>query len=397
MISRNRVDERDLDRVIVLVLEPRVARLATRDLYDRSPTSQTLLMGEGERTGDQAALTLMMTDIVNSTASAVTLGDRRWREIRNAHHGVIRRELERFSGTEMDTSGDGFFATFERPEDALECACAISDEVRSIGLDIRIGLHADGIQRKPQELEFLFIAVASRVTSIGTAGEVLITGTMKTILTEPTIPLRSRGTHVLKGVPGEWEIFVAERNESERPTKVPFAADPAVEVDYRDLPRRSILTLMFTDILGSTTLAATVGEARWRGLQHEHDALLNREVERCGGRIVDKAGDQFFTTFERPADAISCACAIQDGASQIGIDVRIGLHTGEVEDMGDKVGGIAIHAGARILALATPGEILVSSTVKDLVEGSGLSFEERGRHDLKGLPGVRSVLALKTR
>jgi class 3 adenylate cyclase len=340
------------------------------------------------------AVTAMFTDIVDSTASAVTLGDRRWREIRNAHHDVIRRGLRRFSGSEVDTSGDGFFATFERPSEALSCACVISDEVRSLGIDVRIGLHADGAER--QDLEFLFIAVANRVSSLATGGEILITGTMKSLLTESTIPLESRGTHVLRGVPGEWDIFAVERSDSDRPAKAPIPIGD-LDVNPRDLPHRSILTLMFTDMLGATVLAAKLGDLAWREVSTAHDALITQEVTRYGGIVVDTAGDQFFATFDRPVGAISSASAIQDGAQELGVPVRIGLHAGEVEDMGDKVGGIAVHIGARVRALASAGEILVSSTVKDLVEGSGLRFEERGQHDLKGLPGVRSVFALETR
>ncbi len=336
----------------------------------------------------------MFTDIVDSTASAVALGDRRWREIRNGHHEVVRRGLSRFSGSEVDTSGDGFFATFEDPTDALSCACLISDEVRSIGIDVRIGLHADGAERR--DLEFLFIAVASRVSALATAGEILITGTMRPLLTEPMIPLQPRGAHVLRGLPGEWDIFAVERNESDRPAKAPMS-DAELVVDPRDLPHRSILTLMFTDILGSTVLAARVGDDAWREISRAHDARIREEVARYGGNVVDTAGDQYFATFEWPVGAISCACAIQDGVRELGVSVRIGLHAGEIEDMGDKVGGVAVHIGARVQSLANGGEILVSSTVKDLVEGSGLLFEERGHHDLKGLPGVRSVFALEIR
>ena len=165
----------------------------------------------------------MFTDIVDSTASAVALGDRRWREIRNAHHLVTRRELNRFSGSEVDTSGDGFFATFERPDDAVSCACLISDAVRSIGIDVRIGLHADGVER--QRLEFLFIAVANRIASLAVGGEILISGAMKPFLTETTTLLQPRGAHVLGGLPGEWDIFDVERNDSDRPGRAPTTAD----------------------------------------------------------------------------------------------------------------------------------------------------------------------------
>ena len=134
---------------------------------------------------------------------------------------------------------------------------------------------------------------------------------------------------------------------------------------------------MFTDILGATALAARLGDVAWREISIAHDALITREVTRYGGVVVDTAGDHYFATFDRPVQSISCACALQDGIRELGVPLRIGLHAGETEDMGDKVGGVAVHLGARVCALASADEILVSSTVKDLVEGSGLHFVER--------------------
>jgi class 3 adenylate cyclase len=335
----------------------------------------------------------MVTDIVDSTRSAVVLGDRRWRDIRNAHHAVIRQQLDRFEGTEVDTSGDGFLATFERPVDAVRCACAISDQVRSLGIDVRIGMHADRTERPVQDLDFLYLVTANRVSSLATGGEVLISGSMKELLLGADVVLTSRGEHALAGVPGTVEIYEVCRDEHERPVKQALFAETST-LDPRALNQRSVLTLMFTDILGAAALAATVGEAAWREIRDAHDRIVVDEVERAGGDLVDAAGDQFFVTFGGPAQAVICACAIKDGVKTLGIDVRIGLHTGEVEDMGDKVGGIAVHVGARVMSVAGPGEILVSSTVKDLLEGSGLAFTEAGQHDLKGVPGSRSVFSL---
>jgi class 3 adenylate cyclase len=336
----------------------------------------------------------MFTDIVGSTATAVMLGDRRWREVRNSHNDLIRHQLARLSGTELDTSGDGFLARFERPIDGVSCACSISDAVRRIGIDVRIGMHADKAAPLSGEIDFLFLAIANRVSSLAAGGEVLVTSTMGAMLSDPSIRLESRGTHVLEGVPGEWGIFVVARDESQRPAKAPLTPEALTESNPRDRAGRSVLTLMFTDILGATASAAKLGPDAWRDVLGAHDALVDREVDRSGGHIVDRAGDQVLATFERPAEALSCACALQDGVGSLGLHLRIGLHTGEVEDMGDKVGGIAVHVGARILSLAGPDEILVSSTIRDLVEGAGLTFEERGQHDLKGVPGVRNVFVL---
>jgi pimeloyl-ACP methyl ester carboxylesterase len=148
---------------------------------------------------------------------------------------------------------------------------------------------------------------------------------------------------------------------------------------------RVLATVLFTDIVGSTERAARVGDARWREMLAAHHAVVRRELARYRGREVDTAGDGFFATFDGPARAIRCASAIRDGVRAIDLQVRAGLHTGECELVDDKVGGIAVHIGARVASLAAPGEVLVSSTVKDLVAGSGTVFEDRGEQRLKGI------------
>jgi class 3 adenylate cyclase len=150
---------------------------------------------------------------------------------------------------------------------------------------------------------------------------------------------------------------------------------------------RVLATVLFTDIVGSTEHASRLGDRGWRDLLQEHNAAVRREIAHMRGREVGTAGDGFLATFDGPARAIRCACAIQDAVKPLGLAVRAGLHTGECEMIGDDVGGIAVHIGARVASLAEPGEVLVSSTVKDLVAGSGLSFTERGTHPLKGVPG----------
>jgi class 3 adenylate cyclase/pimeloyl-ACP methyl ester carboxylesterase len=151
-------------------------------------------------------------------------------------------------------------------------------------------------------------------------------------------------------------------------------------------PDRVLATVLFTDVVGSTELAARLGDRRWRDLLDAHHAAVRRQLARFRGREVKTVGDGFLATFDGPARAIRCADAIRASVRTLGLEVRAGLHTGEVELIGDDVGGIAIHVGARVAALAGPGEVLVSSTVKDLVAGSGLRFEDRGTHRLKGVP-----------
>ena len=157
---------------------------------------------------------------------------------------------------------------------------------------------------------------------------------------------------------------------------------------------RVLATVLFTDIAGSTERAATLGDRRWRDVLAGYYATARRELARFRGREVDTAGDGFFAAFDGPARAVRCAEAICAGVRSLGVEVRAGLHTGECEVIGDKVGGIAVHIGFRVAALARPGEVLVSNTVKDLVAGSGLTFAERGVHTLRGVPGEWSLFAL---
>jgi len=149
---------------------------------------------------------------------------------------------------------------------------------------------------------------------------------------------------------------------------------------------RVLATVMFSDIVSSTERAAQIGDRRWRDLLDRHDALIRRELARHGGREVKMTGDGFLALFDGPARAIRCAVAIRDELRAESIEVRIGLHSGEVELRGDDVGGIAVNLGARVAGTADPGEVVVSSTVKDLVAGSGIGFADRGEHHLRGIP-----------
>jgi class 3 adenylate cyclase len=151
-------------------------------------------------------------------------------------------------------------------------------------------------------------------------------------------------------------------------------------------PERVLATVLFTDIVGSTARAAELGDRAWRELLERHHALIRRQLAGFRGAELDIAGDGFFARFDGPARAIRCACAITDQVRELGLEVRAGLHTGECEVMDGKVGGIAVHIGARVAKEAQPGEVLVSSTVKDLVAGSGLTFRDRGVARLKGVP-----------
>ncbi len=159
---------------------------------------------------------------------------------------------------------------------------------------------------------------------------------------------------------------------------------------------RVLATVLFTDIVGSTEKAVELGDREWHELVERHHGVVRSQLQRFRGREVDTAGDGFFATFDGPARAIQCACAIASSVRELGIDIRAGLHTGEVELAEDKPRGIAVHIGARVSARAEPGEVLVSNTVKDLVAGSGIEFDERGTTELKGVPGEWRLYAVRS-
>ena len=152
-------------------------------------------------------------------------------------------------------------------------------------------------------------------------------------------------------------------------------------------PDRILSTVLFTDIVDSTRQAAELGDAEWRALIRRHDDIVRSQLQHFGGKEIDRTGDGFLSAFESPARAIRCAQAIGAAIQSLGLRVRAGVHSGELEVLGHHLGGIAVHIGARITALAGPDEVLVSQTVRDAVIGSGIAFEDRGTHELKGVPG----------
>ena len=158
---------------------------------------------------------------------------------------------------------------------------------------------------------------------------------------------------------------------------------------------RVLATVLFTDIVGSTTQAVQLGDRQWRETLEAHHAVVREELRRFRGREIDTAGDGFLASLDGPARAIRAATSISGRVKNVGLSLRAGLHTGECEVIGDKLTGIAVHIGARIAGLSGPDEVLVSTTVKDLVAGSGLRFRERGAHQLKGVPGAWDLFSVK--
>jgi class 3 adenylate cyclase len=190
-------------------------------------------------------------------------------------------------------------------------------------------------------------------------------------------------------VPGRASLFVGsvERTLSEIEQFLATAVGDAE-------PDTVLSTVLFTDIVGSTEHAAALGDRRWRETLESHDAMVRRLLDGFRGHELDTAGDGFFASFDGPARAVRCAAAVSQSVVDLGIEVRCGVHTGECEIRGDKIAGLAVHVGARIASQAKAGEVLVSSTVKDLVAGSGIEFEDRGEHKLKGVPGEWRLFAV---
>ena len=191
-------------------------------------------------------------------------------------------------------------------------------------------------------------------------------------------------------VPGQDLYFFGDQAGSDLDEIAEFITGEAPSHD----PARILATVLFTDIVASTEQATNRGDRDWSLVLDAHHAIVRRELARHRGREVGTAGDGFLATFDGPTRAIRCACAIRDGLRVLDLDVRAGVHTGEIETRGDDVAGIAVHIGARVAATANPGEVLVSRTVADLVAGSSIEFEPRGEHSLRGVPGSWALYAV---
>ena len=224
----------------------------------------------------------------------------------------------------------------------------------------------------------------------------------------PTLVIHRQGDRVIPVEMGRWlarHIDRARYVEQADENHVPWVGATGELLDaieeflmgsqYRPEPSRMLATVLFTDIVGSTDTATRLGDRRWAEILDAHHRVVRRELERFRGREIDTAGDGFFATFDGPARAIQCACAIREAVRTTGLEIRAGVHAGEVDVADDKVTGIAVHIGARVGAAAGAGEVLVSRTVTDLVVGSGIKFEDRGEHQLKGVQGTWRLFAVQ--
>jgi class 3 adenylate cyclase len=227
----------------------------------------------------------------------------------------------------------------------------------------------------------------------------------------PTLVMHNRGSTM--GLPADNHRFLADRIEGAKlvelagPDDLLFGTPTGdqfvdrVEEFLTGTRRRVetdrvLATVLFTDIVGSTERAAQLGDRKWKEVLNAHDAIVREQIEAFRGRYVNTTGDGLLATFDGPARAIRCARAITEALRSLGIEIRAGLHTGEIELRGDNVGGIAVHIGARVASLAAPSEVLVSRTVTDLVTGSGIEFDDRGVCDLKGVPGEWRLFAVRS-
>jgi class 3 adenylate cyclase len=208
---------------------------------------------------------------------------------------------------------------------------------------------------------------------------------------DPMIPV-AMGRYMAERIPGARMFEVPSRDhvffdEDELGT-VLDAVEEFVTGQKPALPDadRILSTILFTDIVDSTARAGELGDRRWRDVLDRHDEVCREHVARYRGREVKQTGDGFLAAFDGPARAVQCGLAVREAIRTLGVEVRAGVHTGECEQRGDDLGGIAVHIGARVAGIAAPSEVLVTRTVKDLVAGSGLTFDDRGEHTLKGVP-----------
>jgi class 3 adenylate cyclase len=274
------------------------------------------------------------------------------------------------------------------------CPSGTNEEIAAFARFMQYGLTPGGAQalaRMNLEIDVRGVLPAIRVPTLVLHNAV-----------DPWVPV-GNGRYLAQQIPGaQYVEFPAEghvesvstagpmMDEVERFLRRAWTAGAAEESE----PDRVLATVLFTDIVGSSEHAARLGDRGWRELLQRHHELVRGQLLRHRGVEVDTAGDGFLASFDGPARAIRCACAVTDSVPDLGLSIRAGLHTGECELIEGKVAGIAVHTGARVASQAQPGEVLVSSTVKDLVAGSGLAFADRGIHELKGIPGEWHLFAV---
>jgi class 3 adenylate cyclase len=348
-------------------------------------------------------LTVMHTDIENSTPLTLRLGDR-YPAVLAAHRALLRTACAAHDGSEVDTQGDSFFVVFRRATQAVGAAAAIQRALAAEGwpaggaVRVRIGLHTGEPIRTPEGYTGLDVVRGERIKAAGYGGQVLLSAATATLVQDALVDelaLRDLGAHRLKGLPRPERIYqlVIPGLPADFPALRSLDA-PAGPLPGRG-PARVLTTVLFVDLVGATERLVALGDRRWRDLQARCRASIRGELVRHGGQEVDTVADAVFSVFEGAAAAIRCGCAIQEALAALGLTARVGVHAGEVEREAQELFGLTIHVGARIVALAGPGEVLVSGTVKDLVAGSGIPFTDRGTHTLRNVPGEWRLFAAR--
>ncbi len=312
------------------------------------------------------------------------------------------RALVLYAGMARMTAAPGY----EWPGDERERRTRIEEIEAHWGDGTRVDLIAPSLagdvalRRWFAKLERLSASPGSLDALFAIAGETDVRGVLPSIAC-PTLVLHRTGDRLIDirhsrylaeqipgaryvELPGEDNLIVVGDSEAVLEQVQRFLTGTHTPPE----PDRVLATVMFTDIVGSTETAARLGDRAWRDLLVRHDALSRAQLERFRGRSVKSLGDGFLAAFDGPARAIRCALELREAMRELGVELRAGLHTGECEAIGDDLGGLAVHIGARVGALAAPREVLVSGTVKDLVVGSGIDFADRGEHALKGVPGT---------
>jgi class 3 adenylate cyclase len=346
-------------------------------------------------------LTVFHTDIENSTTLTRHLREQ-YPAVLATHRTLVRAAFTAHEGWEVDTQGDSFFVVFLRATHAVAAAVQIQRALATEpwphggAVRVRIGMHTGEPIRTPEGYTGLDVIRAARIKEAGHGGQVLLSASTAAIVQDALLDelsLRDLGAHRLKS------LLRPERLFQLLIPGLPADFPPLQTLDSRIGLRsgaereRILTTVLFTDIAGGTERLVVLGDRRWGELLAEYRSLVRQEFARYGGHEMDAVADSFFATFDRPASAIRCACAIRDAVKALELEVKVGVHAGEVEHAGEGLVGITVHIGARVASMADPGEVLVTNTVKDLVAGSGITFTAWGTYTLRGLPGEWPLFA----
>ena len=340
-------------------------------------------------------LTVLHTDIENSTSLARYLREQ-YPAVLETHRTLLRAAFTAYEGWEVDTQGDSFFVVFLRATQAVAAAVQIQRALATASwpqggaVRVRIGIHTGEPIRTTEGYTGLDVIRGARIKEAGHGGQVLLSASTAAIVQDALLDelgLRDLGAHRLKSLPRPERLFQLLI------PGLPADFPPLQTLDARTGLRsgsageRVLTTVLITDIAGATERLVALGDRHWREVLVQHRVLVRRELAHYGGHEVEIAGDAFFATFDTPASAVRCACAIREAVKDLGIEMRIGVHTGEVEYEEESLIGITVHIGFRVASLAGAGQVLVSSTVRDLMAGSGIAFTDRGTHILRGIPG----------